>query len=456
MLRELLTQRLQRIRTNPNSAELARGTAISFFFRFASVGLLFGSQVLLTRLLGKKEYGFAIYVFTWIQFVALYSNLGFQGASLRFVSSYRAKENFRALWGYIRHTRRITFLLQIAIVLLAEGAFYLFRGRMEPHLYKSFAIMAPGLILINGIILRSSILRGYRSVLRSQIGLQVIRPFFIIVLVAGFWYWNQKTIDAPNYGVLFLIANLITFGFVLVFQRQLVRDLNQRTPDYSERRVWYEVAISMMLISGFIQSGKRIGILLLGIFATTSTAGELAVVSRITDFVSFGLISLNVIAAPMISQLFVEGKMKELQRVLGLASISVHLLTLPIAIGVILFGKFVLNIFGPEFVPAYPALVVLTISATISSLVGPTGNLMSMTRFHRESIFIVGSSSAVNILMNILLIPRFGLLGSAFATLTSTIIWNGAMIIFIARKLHLDPTLFYFFSRWLKKRRETE
>jgi O-antigen/teichoic acid export membrane protein len=47
-----------------------------------------------------------------------------------------------------------------------------------------------------------------------------------------------------------------------------------------------------------------------------------------------------------------------------------------------------------------------------------------------------------NIALNLVLIPRYGILGAAIATTTSMMLWNGILVFEVWSKLEIDPTVF--------------
>jgi O-antigen/teichoic acid export membrane protein len=116
--------------------------------------------------------------------------------------------------------------------------------------------------------------------------------------------------------------------------------------------------------------------------------------------------------------------------------------TVPTAAGVIVLGRFLLGLFGDEFVAAYPALVILAAGQIVNALCGTVGSLMIMTRLHREAATVFGGAAALNIALNAVLIPRFGLNGAAIATSTTVVLWNVVMVVLVVRKLGVNPTPF--------------
>ena len=100
----------------------------------------------------------------------------------------------------------------------------------------------------------------------------------------------------------------------------------------------------------------------------------------------------------------------------------------------ILLSNFILTLFGDEYVEAKNALIILLIAQLISSLCGSVGVYMNMTgkqlilqRFLLVALFL-------NIVLNWLLIPKYSLVGAAYATSISIMFWNVAGAFYLYRK----------------------
>jgi len=100
-----------------------------------------------------------------------------------------------------------------------------------------------------------------------------------------------------------------------------------------------------------------------------------------------------------------------------------------------------LSLFGADFVAGYPALIILTAGMIVNAAAGPVGLLLNMTGHQRLCAKIFGTSALINVVLNALLIPQLGIVGAALATAATMILWNLWLLIMVARKLDLHPSL---------------
>lgn len=97
-----------------------------------------------------------------------------------------------------------------------------------------------------------------------------------------------------------------------------------------------------------------------------------------------------------------------------------------------------LAVFGPEFSASYLPMIILAVGQLLNVASGPVGTILSMSR--QERFVGIGMSVSVicNILLNYLLIPRYGINGAAIATAVSVGIWNLLMVVFAKRILGVN------------------
>ena len=94
-----------------------------------------------------------------------------------------------------------------------------------------------------------------------------------------------------------------------------------------------------------------------------------------------------------------------------------------------------MSLFGVEFISGSNVLIIISIAQFVNAISGSVGYIMQMT--DNQVIFrnVILIASLINILLNYLLIPMYGINGAAVATLISMIFWNLTLIIYIKKKL---------------------
>jgi len=187
---------------------------------------------------------------------------------------------------------------------------------------------------------------------------------------------------------------------------------------------------------------KHTGLIILGNLMNDEAVGIFGAAMRVTMVSTFGLSAANMIVAPMISELYHKNKLSELQRLLTMVALGIFCVT-AVFVGILIVGgKWMLSLFGYGFVEGFLPMIVLLIGEICNALCGSVGFIMVMTGHQNAAAIIVAGSLIINVLMCFLLIPPLGLTGSAIATCCATLFWNFAMLVYVNRKLHLNPSVF--------------
>ena len=112
-----------------------------------------------------------------------------------------------------------------------------------------------------------------------------------------------------------------------------------------------------------------------------------------------------------------------------------------------------LGFFDPSFVAAYPLLLIIGFGALVDAISGPNSYLMQMTSYEKDYLKIMVVCYACVLIVQFLLIPRFGSLGAAIASSLGVVMWNLWSITVLRRKARLDPSLLSFLLKPLVQHR---
>jgi len=112
----------------------------------------------------------------------------------------------------------------------------------------------------------------------------------------------------------------------------------------------------------------------------------------------------------------------------------------------ILAPRIIPFLFGDEFLQAVPALKILAWRIVIASVSQPLSFALISLNQEKKMALIVGGAAVINVVLNFLLIPGFGLSGAAIATITSGVIIYVGYIIVSLRTFNPGTTLKYVYK----------
>jgi O-antigen/teichoic acid export membrane protein len=159
--------------------------------------------------------------------------------------------------------------------------------------------------------------------------------------------------------------------------------------------------------------------LMIGYFKTSQDVGIYSVAHRTALLIGIAIASFNSIFAPIISDLYNRHKQRELEKLFKIVTKWIFSFSLPVFLIIVFFAKSILGIFGQEFTPGTKCLIILCIGWIIHSAVGSVGIMISMIGRPKINLLNVSSVLILNIILNLILIPEYGIVGAALATTLS-------------------------------------
>ena len=123
--------------------------------------------------------------------------------------------------------------------------------------------------------------------------------------------------------------------------------------------------------------------------------------------------------------------MKEMQKIIKNSTRIIFIISLSTLILLCVFSGPILELFGPKYLVANQALLILLFAQFFNSISGPGAIYLNMTKRQSTLNKILFSGLIINVILNFYLIPDFGINGAAMATFISLIFWNILIIIYV-------------------------
>jgi O-antigen/teichoic acid export membrane protein len=184
--------------------------------------------------------------------------------------------------------------------------------------------------------------------------------------------------------------------------------------------------VSLLRQSGFITASRLIrtvivtfDVLLLATLTGGASVGLYTAAYRVCMLVTMIAVATHVVYLPGISVAASTG-VQRLSSVLKESLALTVSVILPLVVGGIFLARPLLTfLFGAEYAAAAPAFQVLLASIGVLSLHGTAHNVFIALHQTRREMLIFAAAAATNIALNVWLIPSYGLLGAAIATLAA-------------------------------------
>ena len=404
-----------------------------------AAGLLLGllTQKILANTLGPKGFGLYLYVLGWSNVAGLLSALEFSNAAVRYVSAYTATNDWGSLRGFMRRSQQIVGGISGTVGLLCVAALLLTR-RLSPETQFCFLAACAVFPLTSMVQLQAACLLGWKRVRQSQVPFQIMRPILFALLLLAMARWLGDGFDAGDA----VLAQLLATGVALITTAWYMRratpvEMRQATPIYHTME-WIRTSGQFVAISiSQLVLSTQSDLVFVGTLLGKTEVGLYGAASQVATLVGFGSAAIMVIAQPMIADLYARGQISALIKL----SRQIVMLTLtasvPAFIIIAIFGRpLLIHIYGRDFAPAFPVLIVLAISQLVAAVVGMLlGYLFTMTSHQQIASKIIGASAVLNVVLALVLTYRMGMIGTATATAISTIVRSVALFIAARRVL---------------------
>jgi len=380
-------------------------------------------SIMVARLLPLNEFGLFSIVISAVMVFQAFSTFG----TPQFVQREIAIATSQQLWDRIKSLMRWSSLIVTLVCIAILLALYVWEclgGLMLPENKNAFAV---GFLIIPTMAflqLWQAQLRGYGSIIAGQISETLVKPglFILFVFVA------ISTTNFPRSAifvlVLQLIATIFSLGLVVYLKYLKMGFLKVCKVERASHLNWLWSSSRFALLSGLAILNNQIGILMVGAISGKADAGVFTVAVKGANLLVVALTAANIALAPRMAKFYNEQCYDKLQKMITRGYRAVALVTLPVFLLFVFAGKIFLSIFGPAFVIAWPALVILSFGQYLFILAGPMGTMLSMAGHERITALGMAISVLVTIGTGFLLIPLMGINGAAFATVLGMMFWN--------------------------------
>ena len=346
-------------------AKLVRGAGAALTIQVLGAVVGYSSQVLLARWMGTAAYGIYDYALAIGILGAFLAELGWPTAVLRFISAYKAEEDWAHLRGIIRGSWWQTSIIGVVISLCGTGIWFWINAA---HGLGAYTIpLTIGIWTIPTVALVSlqkEMIRAFEQMILSYGPSLIVQPLLLVGMAVIWQLWRELTSTAAL--ALSLVSALLTLALQwLLFQPTLGLNIRPAPPAYEMAR-WWKTALPLMLFSGSFMVLSQTDRLMIGAFLNAKQVGIYSAALKTSSWVPFILAAVNGISAPLIASLSAQGDRQGLQQLVSTIARWMFYPALAMAVGLIGFAGPVLQLFGPEFVAARGVLLILSLGQLVN------------------------------------------------------------------------------------------
>ena len=424
------------------ASKIAKETTVTFS------GLVYGNfnrylySALLARWVGAEFLGIYSLANAIMLISEVVAKMGLETGVMRFVSRLNPELDQEKIQKIIASSLKMTtiFSLVIMVALIISSGAIVKNILNEPPLLKLVIIIFAIAIPFNALTLISAFAtQGFKRLKYKILVTQFLNPTLLLTtMVICYWFISaESALMAPM-----LITGIIGFFVMLGVLKKVTGVSNNQIMKAKVDTSLLNFSYPLMFVTILQTFMHWMDILMLGYFTDATTVGLYHPAARTAGLLQALLLSFISIYAPMMAQFHREGDRKKMADTYKLVSRWLLMCAIPISAIFIIFPGKVMLLFGPEYLPSAKILGILTGATFIQAIFGAAGPTLSMSGHTKLVLWNTIGAFALNFSLNIFLIPNYGIIGAAIATLTSLIVVGFARTIEVSVILKMN-----FFDR---------
>jgi O-antigen/teichoic acid export membrane protein len=407
--------------------QLVSQSSIIFVGRMFGAGLIFLTQVAITRLWGPESLGEYLLLIATTNIVSVVLPLGFETIGTYFAAEYRIKGEGRLLRGFM--LRAYAHVVALSVLLVVGGQYV--AGWLGPPGQVLLAHWWPLCMMIFGnalVLVSSALLIGIKRPFAAYFMDSLFRTALIIGSLAIAWLaltsGDQFSLLVWLVAGAYLVVGVGQTIYCLLFTREVPLEA---APRAGEQRRWWRFALPWAIIILATDFFFDLDLIFLSGFMSKEELAIFGVCARIFMLVSFGITAVYAVTLPDIFESRVKHGNAEFQKKVGDTNLVAAVIAVVILLGLAAGGPLALMLFGPEFLVGALPLTVLGIGLLVRALMGPAALALSMQDRPHTTLPAVVAGVATLVVMNIVLVPQTGILGAALAAMISQSVWAVSM-----------------------------
>lgn len=405
------------------------------------LGILIGfiTLLILTNYFSEALVGQYNYLESLLVVVGAITLLGMNESFLQFSGKFEAQEAIYLLKNLYKKKVIILIITSSVLILsyysIIKPIFgdYIVNNQLEEILEKALLVV----FFYSLSLLNFKVIRALDRLYLSEIFKNLFRYlfFFLGVLIIYFYSANELLLNVFVMSFA-LLAILSTLVIIVKFRSDFFLPKNGKENKKSSVTFKHIVKTSYPMTLSYLSLlfMQSIDVFILKSYYDYNVIAYYGIVIKLSMLTGIVLTSINAIIAPKISKLYYSNNILELKTIINKSILINLILTLPIIIVLIVFPKFILNFFGENYTKASVVLTIVLAGQLINTFSGSVGIYLNMTG--RQKVFqkIVLIAVSINLILNVILIPRYEMIGAAISTAISLSFWNIAGAVWIYRK----------------------
>jgi O-antigen/teichoic acid export membrane protein len=385
--------------------------------------------------LGATYYALSNYILSSANVIMPIFAIGMQNTLVKFYSQYETNEERSR---FLSFTVLFPFLVIIPMLLIG---FYFFDDILmflskKNIIVKKFIWLIPfiGLCMAYFEIFYAWLRVHMHSVFGNfikEVGLRSASLFLLIGV-----YYNWITVEGFVYAtaVVYFLALVVTMFYAFSIQKPVFQfEIPKNTKDVLTYTFYIILSGS---VANLLLDGDK---MILNQYMNIENIAYYSVATYIALVISVPSRSMHQIVYPITAKLMHENKHDEMNSLYKKTSINLQMVGGYVMLGIFVNINKLYEMVPPEYAGGIMVVFMIGLSKYFDLILGNNNAIIFNTKYYRTVLLLGVLLVILTIGLNMIFIPIYGIIGSAFATLLSITLYSLAKLLFVVKKLNLYP-----------------
>ena len=406
---------------------LSRGTWLLVFSLIFGCAADYWFNITLTQYLEAHQYGDYKVAYNLTMLASVLVLLGGDRLAPRVLSKHIDNKDSSAVSAYLACYIKRAFIISVFIISLIWflSYFRVIHFDADGHHALSLMVVAVPIIALGALL--SRVLQSANLLAFSNLPWRVALPFLkTCAVLALAHFYIDISVELIIFAGIMIVIIIVVWQIWLLFQKNIIT-LTPYEPETSDRALLKQ-SIPMMLAMLATLMLNQTDLLMLEWLASEHAVGHFSAASTLTHIIPVTQVTIASLFLPLIGK-HLDDNPDLASKLFGKARFITLVMTTLIGLLLWFISDDLLKLFGAEYSDAESALLILIPSYAITAVAAITATWLQYTGEGKQVLEFGIIAVAINMITNMLFIPKFGLTGAALATALSLSTWSLAVLL---------------------------
>lgn len=392
------------------------------------------------KILSPSEIGLTRLLFSFSSIMSTVIPLGMVSATIRFFPMFKDKrENNHGFFPFVLLVTLLGFLLVGSVLTIFD--------KQIIHLYTEksflFTIYFEAVFWLAFFLSFSAVISAYCTAhLKTTIPSFINDIYLRIASLGVFFMYYFKWINLDQMILLYITVYATQFAILLFYSYRI--EPFRWSIDFSylrRKNIKMIIEYGLLFAVGLMASmGIRyLDSVILGIYLPLSVVGVYTVCSFIPTIIEIPLTAIEKISNPKIAAFWATGDIEQISKIYELSVKILSIVSSVVFLLVLINLKYLLSYLPPQYAQAYHAIIIISLGALINAYTGVNNGILYFSKKYKTGLALLFFLLVSTLVLDIILIPLFGINGAAIATCSSLSAYNIIKYFYIRYSFQLNP-----------------